>query len=179
MDKLDAWMKRAFSLEKPEQISSTSKKKSFVKTNTQKETPKKQEEGKQSGKKRRHKKRRPEKSRNQKQENSSGKSQNQGKGGDKRKPRKDFRAKKPQAQNHQAHKPVPKVASKATRKPPVIHKGKIKIIPLGGLNEVGKNMLAIEYENDIVIVDMGFEFPGEDMLGIDYVIPNIEYLKGK
>jgi ribonuclease J len=56
-------------------------------------------------------------------------------------------------------------------------KGKLKIIPLGGLNEVGKNMMAFEYEQDIIIIDMGFEFPNEDMLGIDYVIPDITYLE--
>lgn len=55
--------------------------------------------------------------------------------------------------------------------------GKLKVIPLGGLNEVGKNMMAFEYENDIIIIDMGFEFPGDDMLGIDYIIPDISYLE--
>ncbi len=55
--------------------------------------------------------------------------------------------------------------------------GKLKVIPLGGLNEVGKNMMAFEYEDDIIIVDMGFEFPGEDMLGIDYIIPDVSYLE--
>ncbi|MBD3330479.1 RNase J family beta-CASP ribonuclease [Candidatus Peregrinibacteria bacterium] len=54
---------------------------------------------------------------------------------------------------------------------------KLKIIPLGGLNEVGKNMMVFEYGNDIIIVDMGFEFPSEDMLGIDYVIPDVNYLE--
>lgn len=62
-------------------------------------------------------------------------------------------------------------------KPSPILPGKLKIIPLGGLDEVGKNMMAIEYEQDIVIIDMGFEFPGEDMLGIDYVIPDTTYLE--
>lgn len=53
----------------------------------------------------------------------------------------------------------------------------IKITPLGGIGEVGKNMTAIEYENEIIVVDCGLCFPREDMLGVDYVIPDITYLK--
>jgi ribonuclease J len=55
----------------------------------------------------------------------------------------------------------------------------LKIIPLGGLGEVGRNMLLFEYKDEILIVDMGFRLPEEDMPGVDYIIPNIEYLKGK
>lgn len=55
----------------------------------------------------------------------------------------------------------------------------LRIIPLGGCEEVGRNMTVFEYGNDIVILDMGLQFPEEDMPGIDYVIPNTEYLKGK
>ena len=55
----------------------------------------------------------------------------------------------------------------------------LKIIPLGGCEEVGRNMTVFEYGQDIVILDMGLQFPEEDMPGIDYVIPNTEYLKGK
>jgi ribonuclease J len=58
-------------------------------------------------------------------------------------------------------------------------KGKLHIIPLGGCEEVGRNMTVFEYENDIVIIDMGLQWPEEDMPGIDYIIPNIAYLKGK
>jgi len=58
-------------------------------------------------------------------------------------------------------------------------KGVLKIIPLGGLGEIGKNMTVYEYENDIIIVDMGFIFPDGDMLGVDYLIPDISYLQDK
>ena len=57
--------------------------------------------------------------------------------------------------------------------------GKLRIIPIGGLEEVGRNMTIFEYKDDIVIIDMGLQFPEEDMPGVDYIIPNIEYLKGK
>lgn len=56
---------------------------------------------------------------------------------------------------------------------------KLRVIPVGGCEEVGRNMTIYEYNNDIIILDMGLQFPEEDMLGIDYIIPNIEYLKGK
>ena len=55
----------------------------------------------------------------------------------------------------------------------------LKIIPLGGLGEVGRNMTLLEYQGKILIVDMGFRMPGEDMPGIDYIIPNTAYLKGR
>ncbi|MDP4108556.1 MAG: ribonuclease J [Bacillota bacterium] len=54
---------------------------------------------------------------------------------------------------------------------------KLKIIPLGGLNEIGKNMTVIEFGGDIIVVDCGLAFPDEEMLGVDLVIPDITYLK--
>lgn len=56
---------------------------------------------------------------------------------------------------------------------------RLKIYALGGLEEVGRNMTVFEYGSDIVIIDMGHQFPEEDMHGIDYIIPNITSLKGK
>ncbi len=54
---------------------------------------------------------------------------------------------------------------------------KLKIIPLGGLHEVGKNITVFEYENEIIVVDCGISFPEDDMLGVDLVIPDITYLE--
>lgn len=56
-------------------------------------------------------------------------------------------------------------------------KSKLKIIPLGGLNEIGKNITAFEYENEIIVVDCGLAFPEDEMLGVDIVIPDISYLE--
>ncbi|HNU96669.1 MAG TPA: ribonuclease J [Candidatus Portnoybacteria bacterium] len=58
-------------------------------------------------------------------------------------------------------------------------KNKLRIIPLGGMEEVGRNMTVFEYGSDIVILDMGIQFPEENMPGIDFIIPNVGYLKGK
>lgn len=56
-------------------------------------------------------------------------------------------------------------------------KSKLKIIPLGGLEQIGMNITAFEYEDSIVVVDCGLAFPADDMLGIDLVIPDVTYLK--
>lgn len=55
-------------------------------------------------------------------------------------------------------------------------KNKLRIIPLGGLQEIGKNITAFEYDNEIIVVDCGIAFPEDDMLGIDLVIPDVSYL---
>ncbi|MEI6650834.1 MAG: RNase J family beta-CASP ribonuclease [Candidatus Moraniibacteriota bacterium] len=56
---------------------------------------------------------------------------------------------------------------------------RLRIIPLGGQEEVGRNMTVFEYGEDIVIIDMGVQWPEEDMPGVDYIVPNVSYLKGK
>jgi ribonuclease J len=55
----------------------------------------------------------------------------------------------------------------------------LQIIPLGGLGEVGRNMMLLEYKGGVLILDMGFRLPEEDMPGVDYIIPNLDYLKDK
>ncbi len=59
----------------------------------------------------------------------------------------------------------------------IFKKSKLKIIPLGGLHEVGKNITVFEYEDEIIVVDCGLSFPEDDMLGVDLVIPDITYLE--
>ena len=56
-------------------------------------------------------------------------------------------------------------------------KPQVRVIPLGGLGEIGKNMMAVECGDDIIVVDCGVQFPDEDMLGVDLIIPDINYLK--
>ena len=62
---------------------------------------------------------------------------------------------------------------------PDLPKETLRVIPIGGCEEVGRNMTIFEYGNDIVIIDMGMQFPEEDQPGIDYIVPNTSYLEGK
>ena len=59
-----------------------------------------------------------------------------------------------------------------------VNNSKLRIIPLGGLEAIGMNITAFEFEDSIVVVDCGLSFPTEDMWGIDLVIPDVTYLKG-
>lgn len=61
--------------------------------------------------------------------------------------------------------------------PTIFAKPKLRVIPLGGMNEIGKNMTVFEYANEIIVVDCGLAFPEDDMLGVDLVIPDITYLE--
>jgi len=81
-------------------------------------------------------------------------------------------------------KAVPSRAKKSSAKKPAEggpakQEDAVKIVNLGGLDEIGRNMSYIEYKDDILVIDMGFQFPEEDTPGIDYIIPNINDLKPK
>lgn len=64
------------------------------------------------------------------------------------------------------------------KNPPIPPAGEnIRIIPLGGVEEIGRNMTMVEYKNDIIVIDAGFQFQEDDTPGIDYILPNIRYLE--
>ncbi len=73
--------------------------------------------------------------------------------------------------------PEPRKAPKIRSKIPEIEEGVLRIIPLGGVEQIGQNMTAIEYGNDIIIVDAGIQFAEQDHPGIDYIIPNSSYVE--
>ncbi len=72
-----------------------------------------------------------------------------------------------------------KTTRKIFTKEPLSKIDDLKIIPLGGLGEIGKNMNILEYKDDIIIIDIGLKFPEENMPGIDLIIPNVDYLEDK
>ena len=74
---------------------------------------------------------------------------------------------------------VPESQKKPENKVPRVGKDTLRIIPIGGNEEVGRNMDVVEYGNDLVVIDIGMQFPEEDMPGIDYIVPNADYLKDK
>jgi len=165
MDKIDEWMNRAFE-EAPSEKPSTSeikKKQPFSKNKAKAVVEQKKQVKKQVFKKKRHAENKVQK--------------NIGKKYEPRKQVQNHKAPQGQASKRKIEKGVKSVAPKKAPKATEILKGKLKIIPIGGLDEVGKNMTAIEYENDIIVIDMGFEFPSEDLFGVDYVIPDISYLE--
>ncbi len=69
-----------------------------------------------------------------------------------------------------------KKTENTAKKTEIFKKPKLKIIPLGGLHEIGKNITVLEYENDLIVIDCGISFPEDDMLGVDLVIPDITYI---
>ena len=71
-----------------------------------------------------------------------------------------------------AHARAPRPAG-----PPPRERRQLRVLPLGGLGEIGKNMTVVEYEGRIVVVDTGLRFPTADMLGIDLVLPDFAYLR--
>lgn len=85
--------------------------------------------------------------------------------------------KTPAQKNAPKKQSVKKESGQKKKNPPKKSpKTKLKIIPLGGLDEIGKNITAIEYGDDIIVIDCGLAFPDADMLGIDHVIPDFTYL---
>lgn len=80
-------------------------------------------------------------------------------------------------ENKTGKKPYKKNSNYKTQNKFEFKKSNLKIIPLGGLEEIGKNMTVFEYEDEIIVVDCGLEFPTDDMLGVDLVIPDITYLE--
>ena len=83
-----------------------------------------------------------------------------------------------ETRKRQVPKPLESLnGEKETREYPKVGEGRLRFIPLGGLGEIGKNMMVLEYGDDILIIDSGIMFPKQEMLGVDFVIPNTKYLE--
>ncbi len=99
----------------------------------------------------------------------------------------------PHRYNNSGPRPLHRGPAGAAHRGPAVHRighnevkfqsvdknGQLRVMVMGGLEEVGRNMTVIEYNKEIIIIDMGLQFPEEDMLGIDYIIPNVTYLEDK
>lgn len=81
------------------------------------------------------------------------------------------------ARHGSARRPIPFTQKKEEEILPPLESDNIRVLTLGGVEEIGKNMTAIEFKNDIIIVDMGFQFKEESTPGIDYILPNTKYLE--
>ncbi len=88
-----------------------------------------------------------------------------------------FGAKRGNKETHFRGSHAPSKLPRQASKSPILPADTIRIIPLGGVEEIGRNMTVVEYMNDIVIIDAGLEFSDEDTPGIDYIIPNTKYLE--
>jgi ribonuclease J len=82
---------------------------------------------------------------------------------------------------HQPHPPreVPEQSAPNGEETPIppLEAGNIRIVPLGGVEEIGRNMTSIEFGDDIIVVDCGFQFREDDTPGVDYILPNTRYLE--
>ena len=86
------------------------------------------------------------------------------------------KTKKRRPYNRKTKTPKVNMETEKMQEDNIFKKSKLKIIPLGGLQEVGKNITVFEYEDEIVVIDCGLTFPEDDMLGVDLVIPDVTYL---
>ena len=99
------------------------------------------------------------------------------KGGSKRPPRRRQGGHKGPARKKSSNHNEVKMVHPKEIKPPA--EGILRVVVLGGCEEVGRNCTLLEYGDDIIMIDMGLEFPEEDMPGVDYIIPNMAYVRGK
>ncbi len=84
---------------------------------------------------------------------------------------------RPLNQKPQALMSAPTRLAKGASPVPALKKGDVRILPLGGVEEIGRNMTAIEYDNEIIVIDAGFQFESEETPGVDYILANTGYLR--